>query len=71
MRLLGLILIAIGAIALAYQGITYVTRETIVEAGPVKVSADRERTIWIPPVIGGIAVIAGVALILSARREAT
>jgi len=71
MRLLGLILIGLGAIVLAYQGFTYVTHETIVDAGPVKISADRERTVWVPPVIGGVAVIAGVALILSARRGDT
>ena len=69
MRLLGLILAAVGAIILAYHGFTYVSHETVVDVGPVKVSADREHTVWIPPVIGGVAVAAGLALIVAGGRK--
>ena len=57
MRMIGIILIILGALALGYQGFTYVTRESIVDAGPVQITADREKTVWIPPVVGGIAVV--------------
>ena len=46
---------ALGLIALAYQGITYTSRETIVDLGPIKANADRQRTIPLPPILGTLA----------------
>ena len=69
MRMLGLILIILGALALGYQGFTYVTRESIVDAGPVQITADREKTVWIPPVVGAVAVVGGLALLLTSGRK--
>jgi len=64
MRMLGLIIVILGALALGYGGFSYVTRDKIVDAGPVQVSADREHNVWIPPVVGGIAVAAGLVLMV-------
>ena len=70
MRVFGIILVIIGALALGYQGFTYVTKETVVDAGPVQVSRDKENTVWIPPVIGGIAVACGLLVIaLGGKRD--
>jgi UDP-N-acetylmuramyl pentapeptide phosphotransferase/UDP-N-acetylglucosamine-1-phosphate transferase len=65
MRLLaivGVALILLGTAALAYQGVTYFTRDTVVDVGPVHVEADRPHTIPLPPVIGGIAIVLGLVL---------
>jgi len=71
MRILGIVLVVLGALALGYGGFSYVTREKVVDAGPVQVTADRQKTVWIPPVVGGIAVVGGLILIAtSGRREA-
>jgi len=71
MRMLGLILVILGALALGYQGFTYVTKEKVVDAGPVQVTADKQNTVWIPPVVGGIAVAAGLVLMVvgGGRKE--
>ena len=69
MRLLGIILIVLGALALGYQGFTYVTRESVVDAGPIQITADREKTVWIPPVVGAIAVVGGLALLVTSGRK--
>lgn len=70
MRLIAILLIVLGVLALGYQGFTYVTQEPVVDAGPVKVTAEREKTVWIPPIVGGAAVIAGAVMLgLSARRS--
>ncbi len=69
MRMLAIVLIVLGALALGYQGFTYVTRENVVDAGPIQISADRERTVWIPPIVGGIAVVAGLALLLTGGKR--
>ena len=67
--ILGIVLIVFGGLALAYGGFTYVTRETVVEVGPVKVQADRERTVPFPPILGGVALAVGVALTVVGVRQ--
>jgi uncharacterized membrane protein YidH (DUF202 family) len=69
MKLLGIILIILGVLALAYQGIRYTTREKLIDIGPVKVTATEKKTIPLPPIVGGVAIVAGIALILVDRRK--
>ena len=70
LALVGVVLIVLGIIALAYQGVTYTTREKIIDLGPLKASVEREKTIPLPPVLGGLAVAAGVFLVwIGARRS--
>jgi hypothetical protein len=65
----GILLIVLGIAALAYQGITYRTRETVIDIGPLHATAERERTFPLPPVVGGAAVLAGVALMVVGARK--
>ena len=67
--IVGVILIVIGIVALAYQGITYTTREKVVDIGPLKVEAKKEKTIPLPPVLGVVAVGAGVVLVVVGARS--
>jgi uncharacterized membrane protein HdeD (DUF308 family) len=67
--LLGLVLIVIGLASLTYQGFTYSTRETVLDVGPLHATADRERTVSIPPVLGIVAVAGGIALVIAGRRQ--
>ena len=69
LAILGLVLILLGTVALAYQGITYVTRETVVDVGPIQVEATRERTIPLPPIIGGVTVGVGAVLLIMGLRK--
>ena len=61
--------VLLGVGALAYQGITYTTRETVVDIGPIHATADRQRTIPLPPVLGITAVVGGVALLIVGLRQ--
>jgi len=70
LAILGIILIVLGGVALAYQGITYTTNEKVVDLGPLKVEAKREKTIPLPPILGGIALVVGVVLLLASGRKA-
>jgi uncharacterized membrane protein HdeD (DUF308 family) len=65
----GVVLIALGLVALVYQGITYTSRETIVDVGPVHATADRRKTLPLPPVVGIAAVAGGVALLIAGARK--
>jgi hypothetical protein len=67
--IVGIILIVLGVIALAYQGITYTTKEKVVDIGPLKIEATKEKTIPLPPVLGGVAVAAGVVLMIVGARS--
>ena len=67
--LIGIILIVIGIIAFAYQGITYTTREKVVDLGPIQVSADKTRTLPLPPIVGGIALVGGIVLLVMGSRK--
>jgi hypothetical protein len=69
-KLLAVILLALGVLALAYQGFTYTSREKVVDLGPLQVTADKTRTVPLPPILGGIAVIAGLALLVFEGKKA-
>jgi uncharacterized membrane protein len=66
--LIGILLIALGIVALAYQGITYTTREKVLDIGPIKASKETEKTIPLPPVLGGLALAGGIVLVLAGTR---
>jgi len=68
--IVGIILIVIGIVALAYGGFTYTKREKVIDAGPLQVSADRERTIPFPPMLGGICLVGGIVLVLVGNKRA-
>jgi hypothetical protein len=67
--IVGLLLVVVGIAMLAYRGITYTTRETVIDIGPIEATAERRRTIPLPPILGGAAVLGGVALLLVGRRR--
>jgi uncharacterized membrane protein len=60
---IGIVLILLGIVALSYNRITYTTKEKIVEIGPLQATADKEKSIPLPPMLGGLALVAGVGLI--------
>jgi hypothetical protein len=67
MAILGILLIVIGIAGLAIDNISFTERKTIVDAGPLKVTADQQRTIPIPTIAGIVAVIAGAGLLFIGR----
>jgi drug/metabolite transporter (DMT)-like permease len=68
MTIAGVVLVVLGVLALVYQGITYTSRETVLDIGPVHATAERERTLPLSPVLGVVAVAGGVALLIAGAR---
>ena len=68
--LAGVILIVLGVISLAYQGITYTTHKKVFDIGPLQATEEQHKTIPLPPVLGGIALVGGIALLLAGRKVA-
>ena len=70
LTLVGAILVALGILALAYQGITYTKRDTVVDIGPIHATAEHDKTIPLPPIVGAVAIVGGVALMVAGARQA-
>ncbi len=67
--IIGVVLLLLGVAALAYQGFSYTSRETVVDIGPVHATAEREKTVPIPPLVGLAAVAGGIALLVTGMRK--
>jgi hypothetical protein len=67
--LAGVALIVLGLAALVYQGINYTSRETVIDIGPVRATADRQKTLPIPPVLGIVVVAGGLVLLIAGVRK--
>ncbi|HER25235.1 MAG TPA: DUF3185 domain-containing protein [Candidatus Atribacteria bacterium] len=66
---LAIILIIVGIVAFAYQGIQYTSKEKVVDLGPVQVTAEKTRTFPLPPIVGGIALVGGIVLLLVGNKK--
>ena len=69
MRITGIVLIVIGVVSLAYGGITYTKREKVIDLGPIQATADRQKTIPLPPLLGGLALAGGVVLLIAGAKK--
>ena len=69
LSVVGIALIMLGMAALAYQGVTYTSRETVIDIGPLHATADRQKTLPLPPVLGILAVAGGVVLLRRRRTQ--
>jgi uncharacterized membrane protein len=67
--IIGIALIILGIVALAYRGITYTQREKIIDIGPVQATADREKTIPLPPILGGLSLVGGIVLVIFGSKS--
>jgi hypothetical protein len=65
---LGVILIVVGVISLAYQGITYTTHKKVLQVGSLQATKEEHNTIPLPPIVGGIALVGGIVLLIASRR---
>lgn len=66
---LGILLIVVGLIMLIWGGFTYTKKEKVVDAGPIEITADKQKTVNWPPYVGAIAMIAGVIIYVGAKRK--
>ena len=67
-RVLGLILIGLGLLGLAWGGFTYTTRQKAVDLGPIHATRDETHSVPLPPIAGAVAVIGGIVLLVSAKK---
>ncbi len=68
-RTIGIILIVVGIIMLVWTGFTYTKKEKLVDAGPIQISADKQKDVNWPPYVGGIILIAGVIVLVTSKKN--
>ena len=69
MKIVCIVLIVIGVIALAYGGISYTKREKVLDIGPLEATTETRETIPLPPVLGGLALAGGIVLLIVGSRK--
>jgi uncharacterized membrane protein YidH (DUF202 family) len=69
MKLIGICLIVLGVLALAFGGFNYTTRERVVDLGPLKVDADKEHSLPIAPIAGVAALVGGIVLVVVGTKS--
>ena len=70
-KTLGIILIVLGLLGLAWGGFTYTTREKVLDIGPIHATREETHTVPLPPIAGAVALIGGVVLLVTAKRANT
>ena len=68
-KTLGIVLIVLGLIGLAWGGLSYTTRETVVDIGPIHATRDKTHNIPLPPIAGAVALIGGIVLLVAGGKE--
>ena len=66
--ILGIFLVVLGMVALAYQGLTYTTKKKVIDIGPIQATREEHHTIPLPPILGALALVGGIVVIASDRR---
>jgi len=67
--LFGIALVLLGIVAFVYQGITYTSREKIIDIGPIQATADTKKTIPLSPLLGGLALVGGIVLVVVGAKK--
>jgi hypothetical protein len=69
MKIIGIVLIVVGLVALAYGGISYTTREKVADIGPIELTTEQRKTVPLPPLLGGLALAGGIALLIAGSKR--
>ena len=70
MKLIAMVLILVGVLAVGYQGFSFITREKVVDLGPVEVTKEHKKTVFLPPLVGGLILVSGIALLVLDSKKA-
>lgn len=67
--MIGILLIVLGGLALAYQGFNYTRQEKVIDLGPIHATAERQEHVSLPPILGGLALVGGILLVVAGSRK--
>jgi uncharacterized membrane protein len=67
--MIGILLVVLGGLALAYQGFNYTRQEKVIDIGPIHATAERQEHVSVPPILGGLALVGGILLVVAGSRK--
>lgn len=67
--MIGILLVVLGGLALAYQGFNYTRQEKVIDLGPIHATAERHEHVSLPPILGGLALVGGILLVVAGSRK--
>lgn len=68
-RTIGIVLLVLGIAMLIWTGFTYTKKEKVIDAGPLQISAEKQHTVSWPPFAGGLLILGGIVLLVTARKN--
>jgi drug/metabolite transporter (DMT)-like permease len=68
-RVIGLVLIVVGIVVLVWGGVFWTDRDTVLDAGPLEVTTEQREGVAVPPILGGLALVAGIVLLVIPNRK--
>ena len=66
-KIIRILLIVVGLAAVAYGGLTFTTKETVVDIGPIHATRDKTHNLPLPPIVGGLALLGGIVLLVTTK----
>lgn len=69
MKIIGMVLFTLGILGLAYGGISWTRKDKVVDVGPVEITADKHESFPVPPVVGAVCLVAGIAMVFVGGRK--
>jgi uncharacterized membrane protein len=66
---IGILLVVLGGLALAYQGFHYTHQEKLLDVGPIHATAEKQERVSIPPLLGGLVLVGGIVLLVAGARK--
>ncbi len=69
MKIIGIVLVVLGVVGLAYGGIQWTTKKKVVDMGPLQVTQNKSESLPLSPIAGGVCLIAGVVLLVAGGRQ--
>ena len=68
-KTLGMVLVVIGVVGLAWGGFTYTTQEKVFDIGPIEATRDEKHTVPFPPIAGAVALVGGIVLLVVSNKK--
>jgi len=68
-KMVGIVLLVIGVIMIAFTGFNYVTKKKVVDLGPIEINKEEHHRVQWPPIVGGLLIIGGIAIVVSSKKS--
>ena len=69
MKNLGIVLIVLGILMMVYTGFNYVTKENVVDLGPIQINAEKNHPVQWSPIVGLVLIVGGIVVVAVDKKK--